>query len=150
MEYLMNRERKTPLDVMDDLYTLAYWMTGNGMNASELVNCTYLNAEGDGSALELFRMFRACYFETSGLSVPEGHPAEPESVSLRKRFADMKLSVLLSEICGFTYRDIAEITGMSVETLRIRLSWGRKLLFKAFMLMPPAEKRVLLTGGSLS
>jgi hypothetical protein len=146
----MDRERKTPLEVMNDLYTLAYWMSGSEMSANELVSSTYLNADSDTSTLELFKIFRACYFDAFGFSDPYRYPEEQQGGSLRQRFADLKLSVLLSEICEFTYRDISEITGMSVETLRTRLSWGRKLLVNALLLVHPFERRVQLTGGILS
>jgi len=135
---------------MHDLYTLAYWMTGKEMSASELVNSTYLNADSDTSIIDLFRIFRACYFDTFAYSDPYRYSAEHQAGSLRQRFADLKLSVLLCEICEFTYRDISEITGMPVETLRTRLSWGRRLLVKALLLMPPLERRYQASGGILS
>lgn len=32
----MNDGNKTPLDLMDDIYSLAYWMTGSEKSASDL------------------------------------------------------------------------------------------------------------------
>ncbi|NTU87934.1 MAG: RNA polymerase subunit sigma-24 [Chlorobiaceae bacterium] len=146
---------KTPLDVMDDLYTLAYWMTGVEMSANELVNATYLSTDIDASPKDLFRIFRICYLEWCGF---EGAPGFPDSGrhskmrhpgALRRRFADMKLSVLLSEICGLKHQDISEIIGMPVEILRSRLSWGRKLLVGTLRMMPPVERNLMLTGEKL-
>ncbi len=48
--------------------------------------------------------------------------------SLMQWAADIKLSVLLSEISGLKHRQISEIVGKPVETVRIWLFWGRKLL----------------------
>jgi len=156
MEQLMAMGIKTPLDVMDEFYTLAYWMTGSEMSADELVRFTYLRADHNTSTTELFKIFRTCYLNRSGADIAfgfidplrqrKGSPGR----SLRHRFADMKLSVLLSEICGLKHQVISEIIGMPVETLNSRLSWGRTLLVKALLLVPPVERRVQLTGGILS
>jgi len=151
----MAGETKSLLDVMDDLYTIAYWMTGAEVSANELVNCTYLSTGIDASSTELFKIFRTCYLERYGFDRALGfsesgrqskvrHPG-----ALRRRFADMKLSVLLSEICGLKHQDISEIIGMPVEILRSRLSWGRKLLVNTLRLMPSAERSLMLTGEKL-
>lgn len=146
----MNKERKPPVAEMDDLYTLAYGMTGTETRANQLVNRTYLHADRNTTTLELFRMFRTCYFDMSGFSDPSPYSAEHHDGSLRQRFSDVRLSVLLCEICAFTYRDISEITGMSVETLRNRLSWGRTLLMKALLLIHPHETRLAVRGGCIA
>ena len=41
----MIKAQRTPMDLMDDIYTIAYWMTGSETAANELVNRTYLNVE---------------------------------------------------------------------------------------------------------
>ena len=43
----------------------------------------------------------------------------------------LKLIVVLSLVEGFTYRDIAEITGIAVETVRDRLYQGRTMMRRA-------------------
>jgi len=152
----MDRDIKTPLDRMDELYTLAYWMTGCEMSANELLSATYLQVDHTTSTKELFKIFRICYLNRSDPEVEFGsfdplrQTKEILGWSLRQRFADMKLSVLLSEICGFTHQDISEIIGMPVETLHSRLSWGRKWLVNALLLMPPVERRSMASGGILS
>lgn len=135
---------------MDDLYTLAYWMTGVEKCACELVNCTYIGAEMNASAIGLFKIFRTCYFakyipDNSGFC---RQSKDRHSCSLSQQRIDMKLSVLLSEICGFTYMDISEITGIPVDTLGARLALGRKLLVDELRLLS-VEKRFLSIGGSL-
>ena len=156
MEQLMAREIKTHVDVMDELYTLAYWMTGTEVSADELVRLTYLRADRNTSTTELFKIFRTCYLNRNGAAIAFGfldplrQTKEIPGRSLRHRFADMKLSVLLSEICGLKHQDISEIIGMPVETLNSRLSWGRRLLVKALLLMPPLERRYQASGGILS
>lgn len=145
----MARETKSMLEVMDDLYSLAYWMTGAEKSANELVCGIYMHAGIAASAKELLKTFRACYMERCridtafGVSGSCSQPARRSGVSLRQRFVDMKLSVLLSEICGLNHQDISEITGTSLEAVRSRLSRGRKLLVNATMFTPRVEgKRI--------
>lgn len=117
---------------MDDIYSLAYWMTGSLTATNDLVNRTYSLADLDTSEKELFKTFRACYFECylqESIVCSEEIPLRVSDYTediLRKWSADIKLSVLLSEIAGMKHRDISEIIGKPLETVRLWLSWGRK------------------------
>lgn len=131
---------KTPVDLMDDIYSLAYWMTGSFTATKDLVNRTYSQVDLDTSEKELIKTFRACYLESYRvdiISVSEDTACrcnEITEASLRKWSADIKLSVLLSEISGLKHRDISEIIGKPLETVRIWLSWGRKWLVNGTLL----------------
>jgi hypothetical protein len=130
---MMIKEIKTARDLLDDIYSLAFWMTGAVLDANKLVKTTYLHAKTGSSATELFKTFRACYFESYGndsLTSRRGiHNKSGQNPAhlLRLRFNDMKLSVLLSEIAGLKHLEISKITETSLETVRSWLSRGRKL-----------------------
>lgn len=136
----MIEEKKTPLDLMDDIYSLAYWMTGSEKSASDLLNSVYLNVDIASSEMEIIKMFRICYFDSvraesgSGVANNVSRSEEKLTQSLWRRFDDIKLSVLLSEISRLKYSDISEITGKSIETIRMWLSWGRKQVGKGTLL----------------
>ncbi|MBL6956016.1 MAG: sigma-70 region 4 domain-containing protein [Chlorobium phaeobacteroides] len=128
--------KRTPLDLIDTVYTLAYWMTGSEAATNELFRRTYNAAEIDASETELLKAFRACYLNFFAHDSSRNVPASPYTPrnlplsSIFKRYADIKLSVLLSEICELNHRDIATIIGKPVGTIRQWLSWGRKSLIK--------------------
>jgi DNA-directed RNA polymerase specialized sigma24 family protein len=131
----MNRIKKTPLDLLDDIYSLAYWMTGSEDDSHELVNLTYLYANTKTREADLLRTFRECYVERFGQNtdfcISDKQPCSAEHnliESLKQWAADIKLSVLLSEISGLKHRQISEIVGKPVDTVRLWLLWGRKLL----------------------
>ncbi|MEI8032530.1 MAG: sigma factor-like helix-turn-helix DNA-binding protein [Chlorobiaceae bacterium] len=116
---------------MDDIYSLAYWMTGSLIATNELVSRTYRHAEPDSSQREFFRVFRSCYFE----SISPTAPTAPEAGKVpHRKSADIKLSVLLSEIVGLKHREISEIIGKPLETVRLWLSEGRKSLVEGTLL----------------
>ncbi len=135
----MIKEKRTPMDLMDDIYSLAYWMTGSETSANELVNITYLNVDDKTPEREVFKTFRECYFDSLDEDVPPSSsespwtPNECAGVSLRQRFADIKLSVLLSEIPGLRHRDISEIIGKPLDTIRLWLFSGRQSLAEGLL-----------------
>lgn len=129
---MMIKEKRTPMDLMDNIYSLAYWMTGSEIEATELVNRTYLNIHIDTPEREVFKSFRECYLDSIDedilLRIPESPctQTEPPVTPLRRRFADIKLSVLLSEVPGLKHRDISKIIGKPLNTIRLWLSSGRR------------------------
>jgi hypothetical protein len=123
--------KKTPMDVIDDIYSLAYWMTGSEKASSELVSCTCLNADLEAVETEVFKTFRGCYLDTYGqsadLDIHETAQGNGGLIdSLRQWAADVKLSVLLAELNGLRHAQISDIIGKPVETVRLWLFWGRK------------------------
>ncbi|PWW83370.1 MULTISPECIES: RNA polymerase sigma factor [Prosthecochloris] len=140
----MIRINKTPLDILNDIYSLAYWMTGSEKASDELVNRTYLNADISTRETDLLKVFRSCYIDRYGqdteLGIDENGNGTTKSVlgKLRRRAADVKLSVLLYEISGLKHRQISEIMDRPVETIRHWLFWGRKFLVKDCLLKASA------------
>ncbi len=126
--------KKTPLDLLDDIYSLAYWMTGSEDVSHDLVNKTYLYANTKTREADLLKTFRKCYVEQFGQYTEfciSGKPCNSHLQlieSLKQWAADIKLSVLLSEISGLKHRQISGIVGKPVDTIRLWLFWGRKLL----------------------
>ncbi len=132
----MKRIKKSALDLLDDIYSLAYWMTGNEELSQELVHSTYYAANTRSEERELLRTFRECYVarfgqQTDFCTTDKYCRSDLQFVdSLRQWAADIKLSVLLSEISGMKHNQISEIVGKPVETVRLWLLWGRALLSK--------------------
>lgn len=140
----MIRIKKTPFDILDDIYSLAYWMTGSEKASSDLVNRVYLNADGDTPETDLLKIFRECYVDSYGqdteFGVTEKENGTARSVlrNIKERAADVKLSVLLSEISGLKHKQISEVMDRPVETIRLWLFWGRKFLVKDRLLKASA------------
>jgi hypothetical protein len=135
--------KKTPMDLIDDIYSLAYWMTGNEKASTELVSCTYLNADINAPETELIRTFRECYIDTYGqhadLDIHEASGAVGGVIdTLRQWAADVKLSVLLSDLSGLKHSQISAIIGKPVETVRLWLFWGRKFFVNDHLLRASA------------
>lgn len=132
-EHTMIEIKKTPLDLIDDIYNLAYWMTGNEKASNELVSSTYLNTDHQAPETDVLKTFRECYIDTYGQNTElEMHETNRTPLSLidsLKHWAtDIKLSVLLSEITGLRHAQIADIIGKPVDTIRLWLFWGRKFM----------------------
>ena len=124
----MVTKKRTPLDLMDDIYSLALWLTGSETKATELVNCTYGNVDYESSETEVFKTLRACYFDTLDHNETPCFSKERAETSMMKRDADIRLSVLLSAISGLKHRSISRIIGKPLKTIRVWLSEGRKSL----------------------
>ncbi len=119
---------------MDDIYSLAYWLTGSEFEATELVNNTYLNVANGSSDIEVFKAFRLCYFDSTVSNDESGLPETPCFLeqtlehSLVKQVADVRLTVLLSAIPKLKHQAISRIIGKPLDTIRVWLSEGRKSL----------------------
>jgi DNA-directed RNA polymerase specialized sigma24 family protein len=130
----MTTIKKTPIELLDNIYSIAYWMTGNEADSRDLVNRTYLNADITTPELDLLKTLRTCYLERFGQQTDFCISDKPcnESVgivkSLKNRAADIKLAVLLSELSGLRHSDIADVLQKPLATIRKWLFLGRKLL----------------------
>ena len=129
----MDTAKRTPLDLMDEIYSLAYWLTASESEATELVNNTYLNIDNDCTETDVYKAFRACYLdsiEEDGFSLPETPCYSKERLEkvLIKQVADIRLSVLLSASAELKHREIANIIGKPLDTIRVWLFEGRKSL----------------------
>ena len=125
---------KTPLDLLNDIYSIAWWMTCNEHDSEDLVSKTYLYADKNTKEIDLLKAFRECYVKQFGqytdfcISEPLCKTHLQLIDSLKEWAADIKLSVLLCEISGLQHRQIAEIVEKPLDTVRIWLLWGRQLL----------------------
>ena len=130
----MIKQKRTSLDLMDDIYSLAHWLTGSETKATELVNRTFLNVDHLCSATEVFVTFRSCYLESIDQDDVQSLPETPcfsketPETALFHQDADIRLSVLLSAISGLKHRAISRILGKPLTTIRVWLSEGRKSL----------------------
>lgn len=144
----MNSDNSVQLDMIDDIYSLAFWLTGSKKDAGNLLEKTFQNSGTKSSEIELIKKFRICYFESigkvpaSGFTETVDQSATSLKRSLWQRFEDIKLTVLLAEIPGLKYRDIGEITGNTLDTIRLWLFLGRKLLKNGTLLKSAAWPRV--------
>ncbi|NTU96450.1 MAG: RNA polymerase subunit sigma-24 [Chlorobiaceae bacterium] len=140
----MIKVKKTPLDILDDVYSLAYWMTGSEKDSQDLVRQTYLFAGRKQKETDLLRVFRECYIETYGqdteFCIDEKACKGTVTLvdTLKQWAADIKLTVLLSEISGLGHRQIASIVGKPIETVRQWLLTGRRLLVSDYILKASA------------
>jgi DNA-directed RNA polymerase specialized sigma24 family protein len=133
----MNHHSRTPvLNAIDELYNLAYWMTGNEATAGMLVGQTYSAIDKHASLVSLYKAFRENYLKAFGqtpvLSAEEA--AEIADTDVARAVValptDFKMAVLLADIAGLSHREIASVVEHSVEAVREWLHWGRKLITK--------------------
>lgn len=133
----MNHHSNTPvLDAIDEVYNLAYWMTGNEATAGMLVSQTYSAIDKNATLVSLYRAFRENYLKAFGqapvLSAEE--TAEIADTDVARAVValptDFKMAVLLADVAGLSHRDIAMVVETSVEAVREWLHWGRKLITK--------------------
>lgn len=142
METKMKTINKTELNLLDDIYSIAYWMTGDQSISEELVKKTYRYAAPILEQSVLLKTFRDCYIGEYGQMVDLWfcEKAIEKNVHLtasqKQSAADIKFSVLLSEISGLDHQQISHILDKPIDTIRGWLFCGRKLfldnyLFKA-------------------
>ncbi len=133
------------MNLLDDIYSLAYWMTGNEQASAELVTSTYRNVKADTQRTDMLKRFRNSYIDRYGQDTELDMKKNNENGScnsilpkLRERAADIKLSVLLSEIPGLKHKDISLIMDKPVETIRLWLFCGRKFMINESVLKASA------------
>ncbi|MEI6652844.1 MAG: RNA polymerase subunit sigma-24 [Chlorobiaceae bacterium] len=140
----MTSPKKTPLDLLNDIYSIAWWMTCNEHDSEDLVYKTYLSADKNTQQIELLKAFRECYVNQFGqytdfcISEKKSQPHFRLLDSLKHCAADIKFSVLLNEISGLQHRQISEIIGKPIETIRTWLLRGRQLLVNTSQLKASA------------
>lgn len=130
----MPSKKRTPNNLLDDIYSMAYWMTGSKDNADHLVYRTYLRVEPGTPEIEVFKTFRECYHDSfingkiSCIPKPSCQPMEQLGEELVKKEADVKLSVLLREIAKLKPAAISKIIGRPIGTINSWLTTGRAWL----------------------
>jgi len=137
----MGTAEREPMELLDEVYSLGYWMTGSLKQTNDLVLGTYWNLDSDTPEIEVFKTFRDVYYEHFGLDGAASQTKEtlyPEGnlqILLRQQKADRKLSVLLSEVCSLTHRTISIILGKPLDTVRLWLSSERKSIAQELMIL---------------
>ncbi|NTU97620.1 MAG: RNA polymerase subunit sigma-24 [Chlorobiaceae bacterium] len=126
--------KKTSAELLDDIYTIAYWMTGSEEAASHLVYRTYLNVGTWTAELEVCKSFRDSYFDSyihekiACIPQPSCKTIAHLGEVIIQQEADVKLTVLFSEISGLKPCTIAQVIGVPLENIRLWLSSGRRWL----------------------
>jgi DNA-directed RNA polymerase specialized sigma24 family protein len=131
----MMNHRRAVLDAIDEVYNLAYWMTGNEATAGLLVSQTYQSITEHSTMLSLYQSFRNCYLKSFGQTPiaidDEGLIADGDIArAVIALPSDFKMAILFADIAELPHRDIASIVEKPVETVREWIHWGRKLLSK--------------------
>ncbi len=126
--------KNTAAELLDDIYNIAYWMTGSTEGASHLVYRTYLKVSLKTSAIEVFKTFRDSYFDSfihdkiACIPQPSCKPMAHLGEVIIQQEADVKLSVLMSEISGLKPCKIAKVIGVPLDNIRLWLTSGRRWL----------------------
>ncbi len=122
------------MELIDDVYSVALWMTGDEASAGMLVSQTYLNNTGFKNAASLFKAFRNVYVRSYG---QEGGFGAADAMNIDdaevaraviNTSADFKLATLLADMVGLSHSQIAEVLDKPIDAIRLWLRWGRKLL----------------------
>jgi RNA polymerase sigma-70 factor (ECF subfamily) len=137
---------------MDSIYRFALYMAGNEIDAQNLVQNTYLKAyksfgeleEGNDSKAWLFSILNAiCCDRRYPQAIAPSDAGKRSSDSDHANFSDSSIAdavrelpikyrsaVLLADMEGFSYKEIADILGRSVEIVMSRVRRGRGILRK--------------------
>lgn len=122
------------LERIDDVYNLAYWMSGDEATSGMLVSQTYLEGGNSATSVELFKAFRNVYLRSFGqeatIEQDSSVVVDDKDVArvLVTMAADFKLTVLLADIIGLSHAEIAQVIEQPLSTVRVWLHWGRKLI----------------------
>ncbi|MCS6989157.1 MAG: RNA polymerase subunit sigma-24 [Chloroherpetonaceae bacterium] len=133
----MTHHSKTPvLDAIDEVYNLAYWMTGNEATAGMLVSQTYDALDKNSTLVDLYKSFRNRYLKAFGQTpvMSDEEAAEIADSDVARAVimlpTDFKMAVLLADVAGLSHHDIAAVLEQPLATVREWLHWGRKLISK--------------------
>ena len=131
---MKNRIKKTTVDLLNNIYSVAYWMTENENDSQNLVKKIYSDTKNKSSETELLKTLRTCYISQFGQSANFCISEQPWKTNLqlinalKDWAADIKLSVLIHEITGLQHQQISDIINQPIDIVRTWLLWGRKLL----------------------
>jgi RNA polymerase sigma-70 factor (ECF subfamily) len=161
---LRERFERDVLPLLPSLYGAALRMTRNPSDAEDLVQEAYLRAfrgfagfqEGTNLKAWLYRILTNSFINTYRKKQREPQTVEgPDEVldqipddevkqALESLPDNFRLPVLLADVEGFSYKEIAEIMETPIGTVMSRLHRGRKALEKA--LWQTARERGLVDG----
>jgi hypothetical protein len=126
-------------DVIDEVYNLAYWMTGNEGTAGMLISQTYTGLNDQTSSTDAYKAFRKIYTNTFGqstfISLEEAASIDDDEIAraVITLPSDFKMVVLLADVIELSHNDIAAVMEKPLETVRAWIHWGRKLLSKELL-----------------
>jgi RNA polymerase sigma-70 factor (ECF subfamily) len=165
------------MPLFDSLYNFAHWVTGDRVDAEDLVQETYVKAlkgfksfqEGTNLRAWMFRILRNTFLtsrtglmarntlsleeEAEDVEVLVAHTITPESLLLRNENQRMILDalaalpvhyreiILLCEVEGLSYREIAEVLSLPVGTVMSRLSRARSSLRQTLTAKAPMRSQ---------
>jgi hypothetical protein len=136
---VMHDHSREPLDLLDQMYTVAYWMTGSLKKTNNLIYKTYQLVDSETSEVQLFKTFRKVFYEHFCPDAPAlvthdvcENEESPESESLKLEM-DGQLAVLLAEVCTLRHQAISSILERPLETIRLWLTSKRKSMLLGFL-----------------
>lgn len=125
----MLRNKTEAEDIMQNVFIKLFDNYGAFRGDSNIK--TYLYRMTVNKCLDLFRLRKIRSNKLENIEVPEYRQSGPnyelESI-LEKLEPGVKTAVLLSEIGGFSYKEIAEIMGINLGTVKSRIHRGIKRL----------------------
>lgn len=132
----ISRTAATALEWIDEVYNLAYWMTGSEAASGMLVSQTYLNPDAITSRVSVFKMFREHFQRGFGQNMTMDHERilqtrdSDVALAVASLPVDFKMAVLLADAENMSHAEISEIVDKPIDTVRSWLHWGRKLLYR--------------------
>jgi len=172
------RFQSAALSHFNALYTFALKLMGNAGDAEDLVQETYLRAYGKFDQFDfgtnckawMFKIMRNISldqlrdkdpllakdiddFDDSSFAGNISSSSAANSIDIKAAFELLpkkyQVPVLLKDVEGFTYREIAEILNLPIGTVMSRLSRGRSEMKSFFSLERPTkiEKKILELKG---
>jgi hypothetical protein len=135
----MQQLSREPLDLLDQMYTVAYWMTGSLKKTNKLIYKTYQLVDSETSEVQLFKIFRKVFYEHYHVDAPslvlhevceseENHGPENQKLEM-----DGRMAVLLAEVCTLRHQTISSILERPIETIRLLLTSKRKSMLLGFL-----------------
>jgi hypothetical protein len=135
----MHEHSREPLDLLDHLYTVAYWMTGSLKKTNNLIYKTYQMVDHDTTEFQLFKTFKNVLYEHLCIGAPSlvacgaGEGDESAESEGHKQDVDGRLAVLLAEVCMLRHQAISAILGQPIEKIRLLLTSKRKSMLLEFL-----------------
>lgn len=130
---------REPLELVDQMYTVAYWMTGSLKKTNNLVFKTYQLVDSETTEVQLFKTFRKVFYEhlcfgmTSLASHQDCENEECCESGKNDQEIDGRFAVLLAEVCKLKHQAISKILDQPVETIRLLLTSKRKSMLAGFL-----------------
>ena len=137
--HAMPDNSRDPLDLLDQMYTVAYWMTGSLRKTNNLVFKTYQLVDAETTEVQLFKTFRKVFYEhlCFGMTFLASHQdcenEESAESGKIKQEIDGRLAVLLAEVCKLKHQAISKILDQPVEQIRVLLTSKRKSMLAGLL-----------------